>query len=471
MPSSTAPSPATGPFRLFTDLDRKILHVGLPAMGGFLGLILFDLANIFWVGRLGPQAVAGVAASGFVMWSLYALMNVTTSGCGALVAQRYGAKALGEAHEVIATGFWLSLGLAVAAVAGLWPYIAHPFTWMGLDGPTAAHALSYFRVVLAFYPVAFLYTLTGNVFNAYGDTRTSTLIMIAALGVNMVLDPILMFGWVGLPALGVQGAAIATAVSQTLGLVGRIWALRQKDMISPWRGFVVFPRRWVGATLRIGIPNALTSCVWSVVYPFLTRIITPFGMAPLSALGVCHRLESFPYFGGIGMGIALTALIGQARGRGDHEEIRALASRGLWLTSGLMAPFVAAFLLAPRHLVSLLTDDAATIEHGASYLWAIGVTEVLLGWELALTGAFTGLGRTAPTLAITLPLTVGRVPLAWFLSEKIGFGLPGVWWAISLSTAGKGLGLALLWWWFMRSDGSMHGRPLPETSVGVFPRA
>lgn len=430
--------------------DRQILQVALPAMGGFLGMILFDLANIFWIGRLGPQAMAGVAASGFVMWSLYSVMHVTNAGCGSLVAQRFGAGATGEAHEVIVTATWMSLTIAVVTVAGFWPFLDIPFGWMGLDGPAAAEALAYFRPLFLFFPVVYLYNLTGNVFNAYGDTRTSTWIMAAALALNMLLDPLLMFGWGGLPRLEIAGAAVATVICQALGLAARLFFLRRRGMIGPAAGFLAFPRRWVGPIVRIGLPNAITSCVWSVVYPFLTRIITPFGMAPLSALGVCHRIESFPYLGATGMGIALTALIGQARGRGDLDAARVLCWRGLVLTTLLMVPFVAGFLACPRELVALLTGDGPTIGHGGDYLWAIGVGEILLGWELALGGAFTGLGRTAPTLAISIPLTVGRVPLAWLLADRFGMGLSGVWWAITLSTVGKGLGLALLWRHTMR---------------------
>jgi Na+-driven multidrug efflux pump len=108
------------------------------------------------------------------------------------------------------------------------------------------------------------------------------------------------------------------------------------------------------------------------------------------------------------------------------------------------------FLAFPHHLVGLLSDDPLLIAHGADYLFIIGLLEVFMAWEMVLGGVFTGLGITYPTLFITIPFTVGRIPAAWFLAYYLEMGVTGIWWAISLSSLAKGVGLLLLYRYLRR---------------------
>jgi putative MATE family efflux protein len=426
-------------------IDRSIWTVAAPAMGGFLGVILFDIVDIFWIARLGPDAMAGVASASFIVWTIYAVMQTTCSGCNSLVAQAFGAKDEATAHRVTVEASWLSLFLSLGLVALCLVGLERPFAWMGLSAITTQYALEYFRIMVWGIPVLFLYVLSGHIFNAYGETRTSNLIMGVALVFNLVLDPVLMFGWLGFPKFGIGGASLATIFSQVIGLCLRWYWLRKMRFIPALAEFArPFPLRHSRRILVIGLPNALTNLLWSLVYPALTKLITPFGMAPLSGMGLCHRLESFPYFAGVGMGVAMSTLVGQAVGRGDFAEVGNIVRRGHYLISWIMVPFALVFLVFPASILTFFTDHPETIRNGAEYLFVIGICELFLGWEMAFSGVFTGLGRTLPTLWITVPFTLGRIPLGWLLGHYLGFGSIGIWWAISLSTFGKGVGLFLL---------------------------
>ncbi len=150
------------------------------------------------------------------------------------------------------------------------------------------------------------------------------------------------------------------------------------------------------------------------------------------------------------MGVAMSSLIGQAVGRGDHAIVPRIATRGLLWVSLLVFPFALLFILAPSLLLGFFTTDADTLVHARAYLFAIGAFEIFMGWELLFGGIFTGLGKTYPTLLIGTPFTLGRIPLAWLHAYHFGLGAPGIWWGISLSTFAKGLGFALLFRWVMR---------------------
>ena len=425
-------------------IDRKIIAIALPAIAGFMGHVLFDLTDIFWIGQISPKAVAGAASAGFLLWTFFAAMQITVSGCASLTARFYGAGNIPQAQQIVAESTRISLALGIISAAILLPYAEWPFRLMGLDPESTSHALAYFKVMLAGLPIIYLNFLSENVFNAYGDTRTSTIIMIASLGLNMLLDPVLIFGFAGVPDLGIAGAALATIIAQTVSLVARTIVAFRKGYIGGLSSFTSMSFKNMAQVFSIGLPNAMTGVLWSAVYPLLTRIITPYGMAPLSALGICHRIESFPYHFAMGFNIAMISLIGQAKGRSDDSQINLLAKRGVFLSSLFTVPFILLFLVAGPNLMAFLTDDPSTIEHGARYLFIIGLFGIFMSWELTYGGVFTGMGKTGPTLLISVPFTLGRIPLGWFLAEQIGMGVDGVWWAISISTLAKGIGLAIL---------------------------
>lgn len=424
---------------------KRVFNISLPAIGGFLGLIAFDIIDIYWIEKLGTRAVAGVASAGFIVWSLYSIMQITGAGCSSLVAQFHGAGRRRRAWEAIVQSSWLSLLLAALISFLFLPYLDRPFAWMGLEPDTAALAVEYFYIILLGFPLIFLDMLSGNVFNAYGDNRISNGIMVICLLANMILDPVMMFGWWGFPAMGTAGAAWATVISHVLSLIMRGAILRRRNYIPPLLSFFKFRTFYYRKIIRIGLPNAATSWVWSIVYPFLTRLITPFGMTPLSAVGICHRIESFPYFTSIAFGIAMTSLTGYSVGRREHDRIDGILIAGLRSATLILLPFLVLFLIFPHQLVGLLSDDPLLIAYGADYLFIIGLLEIFMAWEMVIGGIFTGLGITYPTLFITIPCTVGRVPLAWLLAYYFGMGVSGIWWAISLTTCMKGLGLLALY--------------------------
>lgn len=428
-----------------TNIYRRVLNISLPAIGGFLGLILFDIIDIYWIEKLGTRAVAGVASAGFIVWSLYSIMQVTGTGCSSMVAQFHGAGHRRRAWEAIVQSSWLSLLVGVFISILFLPWIDRPFTWMGLDPDTAALAVEYFKIILLGFPLIFLDMLSGNIFNAYGDNRISNAIMLVCLLVNMILDPVMMFGWWGFPAMGTAGAAWATVICHVLSLIMRARVLHTRRYIPPLIGFMRLRTFYYRNIIRIGLPNAATSWVWSIVYPFLTRLITPFGVTALSAVGICHRLESFPYFTAVAMGISMTSLTGYSVGSGEKGRIDEVLAAGLRVSTVILLPFLIIFLAFPHWLVGLLTDDQLLISQGADYLFIIGLLEVFMAWEMVISGVFTGLGITYPTLFITLPFTVGRIPAAWFLAYYLDMGVTGIWWAISLSSLAKGLGLLLLY--------------------------
>lgn len=432
------------------ELLSEILGIALPAIGGFLGLILFDFIDIFWIEKLGSQAVASVASAGFIIGSVYSLMMIPSSGCSALVSQFYGAGMRSRCWEVIIQSSWLGFLMGCAILLGFLPFVKIPFELMGLDADSSRIAVEYLRILLYGMPFIFLDMLFGNIFNSYGDNKISNIVMLLCLIINGVLDPMLMFGWLGCPKLGVEGAAYATLIGHLVSFFTRAALLRKRNYIPPFKYFFSKKVHYLKEILKIGLPNAAASWVWSMVYPILMRQITPFGVIQVSAIGVCHRLESLPYFVAQGFGIAATTLVGFYLGKHEPKKIDRVVDYCLYLSSITITPFMIFYLFLPHDLIKLLSDNYHLIDAGAVYLYIIGVFEIFMCYENLLTGVFTGLGKTLPTTLVTMPLTIGRIPLAWFFATYLGWGINGIWWAISISTFLKGLGLYILYKYYKK---------------------
>lgn len=437
---------------------RELLRIALPAIAGFLSLILYQFVDIFWIAKLGTDAVAGAASSDYWMWAVQAVMETTTIGCATMVSQSLGAGDPAGARDAAREAAQASLLISiVVAGVGLW-FGESLLRWMGLSPAALDAGWTYFRILLLNLPVLHLILLGNQIFNANSDTKTVVIIMGVALTLNACLDPVLMFGWWGLPAMGIRGAAYATIAGWTLGLGLRVAFLRRRGYIPPLREFASVSARHLRNIFRVGVPTAASHLIWTSVFPLLTTIITLFGMAPLAGMTIGHRFESLAYFTCIGFSIATATVVGRRVGAGDFEGAKRAAYESRRLVSYFLIPASILMVAAPEFLVALVSADPAVVSAGAAYLRYVGLLEIFLGWEMVFEGGFSGLGNTRPYMAVSIPLTLGRYPAAWLLVRKFGFGVESVYACIAVSTLLKGVAMA---WMFRRSAAHRLTAPLP----------
>lgn len=423
---------------------RAVARVAGPMV--VLGWVrsLYIVADTWWVGRLGDEALAGVAAASFGWWILAQVGDLAGTGVHALVARAEGAGTRGAHRATVASG-------AVVALAA-WLPLALGAAWLVpayLDalalGPGAVRDLADpFLVASVGAALAFaLQAVVGGVFRGIGDTRTALAITAGGLVVNAALDPLLIWGAGPIPAFGVAGAAWATGLASGLSaVVGWVVLVRRGHVpraAAPW-GFAR-----AREVARIGLPVTLSGVGFSLVYVALGRTIAAFGELHLAALGVGHRLESFTYLAAVGLQVAAATLVGQHLGAGDPEGAqRAFVVVRRTSDVAMLAGLVIAWLFAePLYLA--FAADPRTVEAGAVYLRAQAAVWVFMGWECVYEGAFTGAARTAVPAWIVGLGTLLRLPLAWALASGLGLGIDGVWLAIALSTALKGVALRVAW--------------------------
>ena len=421
------------------NLNKEILRIALPAVTGFLGLMLFDLVDVFWVSKLGTEAVAGVAAAGFLEWIVYSMMGATATGAAALIAQAYGRKNKEQAFQIAKETFHLSILFSLLLTLVLFCSGSSILKWMGLSEVAHRYGLAYFKVLSLGVVVFYLFHLLGQIFNAYGDTKTSIIILTLSLILNAALDPFFIFGWWIFPKWGTFGASFASLLSCALGSLARYVYLRKREYIGSFRSLFQWSSDFHIKILKIGVPTALSHLIWAFVYPLLSPVIARFGMAPLAAVTIAQRIEAIAYFSAYGFSIAMTSLVGQAIGKNNLEEAKVISERGKWLITALLIPVTLVFVFIPDVLVRLLSQDPEVVFHGTNFLRILGYAEIFLGWEMLLEGCFNGLGNTRPYMLISVPLTFGRYPMAYLLVVTFGYGVEAVWWTITISTVLKGI--------------------------------
>jgi putative MATE family efflux protein len=421
-------------------ISAAVLRLAVPAVGASLLQLVFLLIDTFWVGRiLGPAALAAVSTAGFAVWMLTAVGEMIGVGLTAVAARRHGEGAHGLAAVAAGTTLVLALGAGMVVAFSGWLGLPLLFAVMGTPPEVTELGRLYLSTYLIGTPFVFGYFATEATFRAAGDTRTPLVLLGASVIVNVILDPMLILGVGPLPALGIAGAATAAVATRGLTmLLGIVFLARRRLVrVSVWHW------RSAWAVVRIGAPTAATGVIFSLVYIGLTRITTKFGTPALAALGVGHKLEGFAYMAATGFALAAAAVVGQNLGAGRPDRARFAG----WLTMGyaVVAGGIAAvaFLAFPEALLSVFTSSAAVIADGASYLRIIAFAELAMAVEIVLEGAMGGAGFTLQPMLWSVGLTMARIPLAAWLAGAVG--LPGVWWAISLTALCRGAAMALLW--------------------------
>ena len=432
---------ATGP------LGATIVRLAMPAVASMLLMTVFSSVDAYWVGtKIGSSGLAAVTASIFWVWLAVSIAEMVSVGLTAVASRRRGEGRHAEAARVAGEALLMALGLGlVTGILGR-AALASLFALMGTPSEVTALGVRYLGTYLIGAPLIFGFFVVDAAFRAAGDTRTPFILLSTSVLATLVLEPVLILGLIGAPTLGIAGAAIATlATRATVFLVGVVILHRRR--------MLVLGRPRLGsfrAIARVGLPTATTGVVFSLIYVVITRIATPFGTPALAALGIGHRVESWLFMVGVGVGAAVAAIVGQSLGAGNT----ARAARAGWTSVGYVSvvgiAVCALQLNYAEGMAGLFTTDRLVIAEGARYLRIAAWSQLFITSEIVLDGALGGAGATIPPMLTSTAITVARIPLA--IVAVSHWGTQGLWWTISLTAAARGVAMMALW----RAGGWKH---------------
>ncbi|MCU0641762.1 MAG: MATE family efflux transporter [Candidatus Margulisbacteria bacterium] len=413
-------------------LPKAIWILAIPMMLGNMLQAAFNLVDMIWVGRLGPDALAAVSMSGSILMVLMFVMIGVGVGTTALVARSIGAKEKAKADHYAMQS--LLLGLIGSAVFGLIGYFLSPLllALLGADRAVAALGTGYMQIMFIGVVVMFFMFLISAVLQGAGDALTPMIILAISVLLNIVLDPLLIFG-IGFPKMGVNGAAWATVIAEGIGsLVALEVLLRGRSRVHV--RLADFRVDWgaMGRILSIGLPASVQMSLRGLMGIALITIVARFGMAAVAAYGVVLRINMIAMMPGFALANAAGTLVGQNLGAKKPE--RAVASSWLALGYYLLITLLLGvlFFVFPEPLMLIFNDQAGVVTVGVELLRYTAVGLPFLAVGLVLGRAINGSGDSLPTAFFTLvALWFVQVPLAFYLAGRLG--LTGIWVAILIA--------------------------------------
>jgi putative MATE family efflux protein len=417
------------------DLRRGVLLLAVPMMLEMFGEALFALCDGFMVARLGPRALATVGMTEAALEILYAVAIGLGMATTALIARRYGEgdkrAAAAVAVQSIAIGVVFAVVVSVVAIF----YAPHILRLMGADAPTIEYGVAYTRWVFAGSTAVVLIFLLNSIFRGAGDAGTAMRALWLGNGINLVLDPCLIFGLGPFPELGLTGAAVGTTVGRSIAVVYQFACLRRpRARLHVERSDVRFDLGIVKQLLRLSIGGIGQFLVASASWIGLVRILSQFGPVVMAGYVVALRVVIFLLLPAWGLSNAASTLVGQNLGAGQPER----AERSVWITGiynmVFMGVIAIVFLFASEPVVSIMTSDPEVRPFAADCLRIIGYGYVAYAWGMVMLQAFNGAGdTTTPTVVNALCFWVVQIPLAWWLAVPMGVGAAGVFWSIAIS--------------------------------------
>lgn len=454
----------------------KLASLAVPLVAGNILQTIYNLVDMFWVGRLGAEAVAAVSIVFPTQWLLISIaMGVTIAGA-ALVSQWTGAgrddlAGFAAAQTVILAGAVSTL-LATLAYLLRIPLLA----FLGASGGLYQPTLDYVSIIFWSVPFTFLFLAFRAVMRGAGDTVRPMYLVIGSNVLNMVLDPFLILGIGPFPALGVAGAAWATLIARALVAVlgiGLLFSdrlairLKVEQLVPDWPT--------IQQLIRVGAPGGIDGAARSFAAVAMIAIVTRFGPIATAAYGIGIRVMSLVWGVSGAIGQAVATGVGQNLGANRPNRTKTVAWAGIGGTLVLVGGAgLCAILLAPA-IVGVFVQDPAVIAEGARFLRISGWGFGLAGSLMVVQGAFQGAGRTGYSMILSiLNRWALRMPLAAFLGWALGWGSDGLWWSFLLSdSTGFLIGVAWLQWgqWQQRLIDAEEEKPQPskriETEEGV----
>lgn len=384
-------------------IPRNLIALSLPSMFGFLAQTLYDLVDMAWIGRIGPESVAGVAILTTVFWMIEVLNEIVGTSSVSLISQSYGAKNLDRCARVIEqTLVFKTLVAGIAAVL-LWTFLTPLLGLFSRDATVLDQAREYGLPRIAFIPVFFASFTVNTAFRNTGDARTPMFLMILSSVMNVVLDPLFMFDVVpgtSIPGLGygVAGAAWATVISfSTAFLLGFFLLLTGHGAVHPrWRGLFRLDADIDRRLMTIGLPSGFNSFSFQFA-AFVTLMVAGYyGTDVLAALGIGNRIFGFFFLPLVGLLMGGGTMVGANLGASRVDRAEISARWAAVISASMMALFTTVAWAFTPQILRLFIDDATVVGIGVPAVRIVSLGLLVASFSFGFGTVFFGSGHTRP---------------------------------------------------------------------------
>ena len=415
-------------------IHKALLSLAIPIVISQLLQSAYQLTDAFWVGRLGPAEVAAVSISMPVTFLVIAIGAGLAMAGATLAAQYMGAGRREEVDKVSAQTLLMVLVMStILGTCGYW-LSPHFLTLLKVEPEVYSNALSFMHV--SFIGVIFVFTF--NMFQALmrgiGEVRIPLLIVLGTVLLNLVLDPLFIFGYGIMPGLGVTGAALATLVTQAIAaLIGIGILLKGRHGIHVRLRYFIPDYNYIRRAFFLGIPGSVDLSARALGQIIMSFLVASFGTVTIASYGVGNNILMFVTIPALGLGMAISTLVGQNLGAGQIERASQAATTGaIWGFVSLSLVGGLSFLLAPQIIAFFVPEQPEVIATGAQFVEVMALTWGGMAVQVCITGAFRASGNMMNAMVLSLlSQWVFLFPIAFVLSKHTELGKAGIWWAFA----------------------------------------
>jgi putative MATE family efflux protein len=431
------------------NLRTSLWKLSVPMMAGALLQNLFSLVDLFFVGRLGYEAVAALSISGVILAVAIMVAMGLSTGTMALIAHYVGKKDYASADNVLFQTLILNIICSAAMLlVGIF-YTVPLLRLFGTSAEIIPSASVYLRIIFSYSIFLFLFFSFNQALRGAGDAVVPLKLLIIANIINIILDPLFIFGIGFFPKMGIAGSAIATVISRAVGVIFLLrHMMAERSSLHFHRGIFKINFPIMGKIVRIGFFSSLEVLLRQVSLLLLIRFISSFGVAALAAYGIVIRLRMVIMMLGFGMAGAAGTLIGQNMGAGLPERAVKSGWKALKYYEIIIFPIALLFFIFPGRIVSVFSNHPEVILTGSVFLRFMSVTFCFLAASIVMGRGINGAGDTLAPAVLTGVTQLGlRIPLAYFLAFIVNWGINGIWVGINISDIFQGL---LMIWYFKK---------------------
>jgi len=416
-------------------LSRAIVLLSIPAVLEMVMESIFVIVDIWFVSKLGANAVATVGLTESLITIVYAISLGLATATTSLVSRRIGeknpAKASRTAFQAILTGIIVSLFIAIPGAL----FSGKLLDLMGASGEIVDTMSGYTTIMLTGNIVIMLLFIINAIFRSAGDAAVAMRVLWIGNIINIILDPLLIFGIGPFPELGIKGAAIATTIGRGTAVLYQFYLLffgKKRIQLSLKHFGIDF--RIIARILRISLGSIGQNLIATTSWIALVRIISLFGSEIVAGYTIAIRIISFTLLPSWGISNAASTLVGQNLGAKKPERAERSVMITGWVNMILLGTIGLLYIIFPGYFIRLFINDPAVIGPGINCLRIVSVGFIAYGFGMVIANSFNGAGDTATPLKVNIfAYLIIEIPLAWFLAIKSGMDENGVFWAIVIA--------------------------------------
>jgi MATE family multidrug resistance protein len=449
----------------FSQESSLTLKLGLPVIIAHLLQTMMQFVDTIMAGHVSSHDLAGLAIATALYHPVFLLMLGILISLGSIIAQLFGAEKQQEIVTNVIQGLWLSQALAFISIlilANLEPVLY----WMDYEPEVIRVTSGYLKALCWGMPPVYAFLVLRMFSEGMSITRPTMYISLIGLGANIISNYALMFGHFGFPALGAVGAGWTTSIVHWVMFFVMLAFCLKASMFESYRKFIAFSRPswlYLREILSIGIPNGFGIAAEVGLFAVVSLLMGTFGVTAIAGHQVAINIASVTFMLPMGLSIAISIRVGQAKGRGDYVATRYIGYSGIILSVLIMAVTATVFVNFPEMIVALYSDDLDVRSLAVQLLYMAAIFQLSDGMQVGALGALRGLKDTrVPFVTNVVSYWGVGLPTAYLIGVYYNFGPVGMWVGLIV---GLSIAAVLHSWRFRTLTRRLLRNPMPEKSI------